>query len=67
MMYAKAERLISNSETLPAPRASVYFKSVSNTAGYHITTTCISMVVVCVHSLFYYMRNSPESGDIQLQ
>ena len=38
MMYAKAERLISNSDILPAPRASVSFKSVSNTAGYHITT-----------------------------
>ena len=38
MIYAKAERLKSNSDILPAPRASVSFKSVSNTAGYHITT-----------------------------
>ena len=38
MIYAKAETLISNSDILPAPRASVSFKSVSNTAGYHITT-----------------------------
>ena len=38
MMYAKAERLISNSDILPAPRASVSFKSVSITAGYHIKT-----------------------------
>ena len=38
MMYAKAERLISNSDILPAPRARVSFKSVSDTAGYHIKT-----------------------------
>ena len=37
MMYAKAERLISNNNILPAPGASVSYTSVSNTADFHIT------------------------------
>ena len=36
MMYANTGRLISNNNILPAPGASVSFKSVSNTAGFHI-------------------------------
>ena len=37
MMYAKAERLISNNNILPAPGASLSYTSVSHTADFHIT------------------------------